>query len=168
MWCLNQGSVIVRPTRHADVVAIKDHLRKSDIEEIWSSTHLTPEEALIQSRAASSLCQTVLHRHSPVAIFGTAPVPNRPEAAGVWFLATDDLQVMWLSFLRMSKECVSRMLDEYPLLFNWVDARNAESIEWLQWIGAKIEKPRPFGPDKMPFQFFTIKRSDLCVQPPPQ
>ena len=164
MWALERGKVIVRRSSHNDVLAIKDRLRKTDVEEIWASTHMKPEEALIHSRSVSSCCQTVLYKCSPVAIFGTARIPDRPQVGGVWFLATDDLRVMWLSFLRMSRECVSRMLDEYPLLFNWVDARNVESIAWLKWCGAKIEKPKPFGPDKMPFHFFTIKRSDLCVQ----
>lgn len=164
MWCLERGDVIVRPTRHADVEAIQDRLRKSDVDEIWSATHMSPRDALIYSRNGSPLCQTVLYKCSPVGIFGTCPMPNRDQAAGVWFMATDDLRGMWLSFLRMSRECVARMLDDYPLLFNWVDARNAESIEWLKWCGAKLEPAKPFGPDKMPFHFFTITRRDLCVQ----
>lgn len=162
-WCLERGSVIVRPSRHTDVVAIQDRLRKSDIDEIWAATHLTPREAIVFSRQGSSCCQTVLFKYSPVAMFGAAQTKGQREAAGVWFLATDELQAMWLSFLKMSRECVLRMLDEYPLLFNWVDARNAESIAWLKWCGAELEEPKPFGPDKMLFHFFVIKRSNLCV-----
>lgn len=163
MWCLDRGSVFVRPTRHGDVVAIGDRLRKADVDEIWASTHLGPMEALVMSRKASPICQTVVRGKEPIAIFGCAPEPERPLVAGVWFLATDELSKIRHSFLRGSRECVQRMLKEYPLLYNWVDARNTESIRWLKWCGATLEDAKPFGPEGLPFHFFSIKRSEPCV-----
>jgi hypothetical protein len=160
MWCVEKGNVTIRPSKHDDVVYLSERLRKTDVDEIWAAVHLKPFEALVYSRKGSFLCQTVLHKTQPVAMFGVAP---ETTGAAVWFLASDDLDKMWLSFLKMSKMCIDRMLDESPLLFNWVDARNERSIRWLKWCGAKIEKPAPFGPDQLPFHFFSIKRSDLCV-----
>jgi hypothetical protein len=159
MWCLERGAVTVRPSRHADVLYLKDRLRGADIDEVRALTGQTPEEALIQSRAASDCCQTVLFKGSPVAMFGTAPMTEQGRA-GVWFLASDELQLMWLSFLKMSRECVARMLNAHPLLFNYVDARNAQSIAWLTWCGAKLEKPKKMGTENRPFHFFTIKKEN--------
>ncbi len=161
MWCAENGPVTIRPSRHDDVLYLKDRLRKSDVDEIWSSVRLSPENALIHSRKGSPLCQTVLFHGNPVAMFGVAPDINGSSA---WFLSTDELDKMWLSFLRMSKTCIKMMLNEAPILYNWVDARNTRSVRWLKWCGAKVEDAKPFGPDNLPYHFFTIKRSDLCVR----
>lgn len=158
MWCMERGRVIVRPSKHSDATAIKDRLRQSDVDEIWASTHQTPEEAILYSRRISSSSHAVLLDGKTVALFGVSPAADRKGVAGVWFVSTDDIAKMWVSFLRMSRECVRRMLDEYPYLFNWVDDRNELSIKWLRWCGAKIEDPQPFGPDGAPFRFFVIKR----------
>ena len=163
-WAINRGPLLVRPTRHTDIEEIGGRLRKADVAEVWAATHLEPMEALVMSRKTSTICQTVVYAGNPVAIFGCGPDDVRPQAAEVWLLATDDLYSMRHAFLRGSRECVSRMLEVYPLLINWVDARNIKSIEWLKWLGAKIMDAKPYGPDGLPFHFFTIKRSDVNAE----
>jgi hypothetical protein len=39
------------------------------------------------------------------------------------------------------------MHEHYLHLMNWVDARNLESIKWLDWCGFDIEEAKPYGED---------------------
>lgn len=152
---------MVRPSRFSDIQHLKDKLRAADVDEVRSLTGQTPEEALSHSRRISDCCQTVLFKGVPVAMFGTAPVEM--GRAGVWFLASEDLSKMWFSFLKMSRECISRMLDAHPVLYNYVDARNEQSIAWLRWCGAKFERAKKMGVENKPFHFFTIQKENLYV-----
>lgn len=159
----NKKSVIVRASRISDVIRMGDHLRKSDVEEVWASHHHTPQTALIDSYNMSTFCLTVLIKGEPVAMFGLAPQSLLDDHAAVWLLATDKLETIGREFLRESKRFINMMLEQYPLLENYVDARNLVSIEWLKWCGAKIEPAVPYGVDGHPFHHFTFRRADQCA-----
>lgn len=157
-WTMERGDVKIRPSVRSDMKRLKDRLRKSDVDEIYAFTGMRPHEAIVFSHDVSTCCQTVLLHGVPVAMFGTAPVRNDEKKAGVWFIATDELNMMKPSFLRMSKACIKTMLDIYPYLFNYVDARNTDSIKWLKWCGAELDEAKPIGYENKPFHFFTIQR----------
>lgn len=159
-WTMRRGPVYIRPSKFFDVGYMRDRIRQSDIDELDASFGETPEEALMNGMRDATLCQTVLLDAMPVAMFGTSPVADKRGVGVVWFLATTDLKQMWLPFLRMSRPCVKKMLEDFDLLFNYVDARNLESLGWLAWIGADIDASAPFGRLRLPFHFFTIRREN--------
>lgn len=153
----NQDGIVVRHSTKADVDYLKDHLRQSDIQEIWSSDHITPEEALKQGLEKSIFCCTVLNG-SPIAMFGIVPETVLGQKASVWFLASKDLKNIKRRFLRHSKYFINLMLDFYPYLHNYVDNNNKDSIDWLRYCGARIKEPEPYGKEQQPFRYFYFNR----------
>lgn len=152
----NQDGIIVRRTCPSDADRLV--LRDSDVQEIWASDHLTPKEALKLSLAKSILALTVEDQGEPIAMFGINPESILGNRAVVWLLASDGLDRIKRRFARHSRQFVQMMLEYYPFLFNYVDARNQKSIEWLKFCGAKIEDAKPYGAESLPFHFFSFKR----------
>ena len=75
-----------------------------------------------------------------------------------WLLGTNEIGRYALTFLRANKKYVRRMLEFYPHLENYVDARNTTSIQWLKWLGFEFDLlPVPYGVWKMPFFRFEMK-----------
>ena len=149
----NRDGIVVRHSTKKDVEYLKDHLRKSDIEEIWASNHVTPAEALEKGLDKSVFCCTVLNGN-PIAMFGIVPETVLGHKATVWFLASDDLKSIKRRFLRHSRRFIDMMLEFYPFIQNYVDDRNTDSIEWLKFCGARIKSPEAYGIDKKLFRYF--------------
>lgn len=153
-----KGSVVVRRSKSSDVNRLAPRLRKSDVEEIWASNHIKPYEALREGLDSSLFCLSVEDRGEVVCMFGINPLSVVGDKAVVWMLASDGLDKIKIKFLKHSKEFVNMMLSFYPYLFNYVDARNAKSIEWLKFCGAKIEEAKPFGVENSLFHYFSFER----------
>lgn len=150
------GNVRIRPSIHWDIERMKDGIRESDRAEIEASHNQTPYEALSYGMRHASFCATVLYEGNPVAMFGT--VPDMKPAGTVWLLATNDVYKMRYTFLKLSKRFVKLMMGRYPVLFNFVDARNKITIKWLEWIGAKVGPPKPYGIQGLPFHYFEFSK----------
>ena len=59
------------------------------------------------------------------------------------------------TFLRRSKVELDKIIQEYPVLFNVVDARNKIHVRWLQWMGFTfIKKHSEYGPEGRLFYEF--------------
>lgn len=156
----NKSGVVVRQSILGDVNYLKNHLRRSDVNEIWASHNSTPEEALFVGFYESSLCLTVESNKLPCAMFGINSHNLLSREAIVWFLASPELEKIKIRFLRHSMDFVDLMLRYYPVLYNWVDSRNYDSIEWLIFCGAKLEEPKRFGVQQLPFHYFVFRRED--------
>ena len=63
-----------------------------------------------------------------------------------------------VEFARKSKGYVLRMSKEFPILENYVDARNTLAKRWLKWCGFTIEPPVEYGPEGLPFHLFHMRR----------
>lgn len=153
----DKDGIVVRRSTKKDVEYLKTHLRQSDVDEIWASNHITPEGALEKGLDNSIFCCTVLNGQ-PIAMFGIVPHSILGYEASVWMLASDDLKKIKKRFLRHSKYFINMMLDFYPSLFNFVDDRNKDSINWLKYCGARIYDPKPYGVENKPFRYFVFKR----------
>lgn len=154
----DKNGIIVRESTMKDVNFLKYRLRLDDIAEIWASHHHSPEVALTESLMRSSPCLTIDDNGKPVGMFGVNPESMLGSRAVIWFLASDDINKMKIRFLRNCKIFIKLMLNEYPLLYNFVDVRNTESVKWLEYLGAKFQGPLKFGVEQMPFLFFSFER----------
>lgn len=150
----DRNGIIVRPTLADDILYLKDNLRPSDVQEIWASHHFQPHNALYAGFRDSVLCLSIINRGLPIGIFGLNSEHLFSNSAIIWFLSTPHLYRIKIRFLRHCDYFIDLMLGMYPYLYNWVDARNVESIEWLKFCGATIEDPQPFGQDMLPFHYF--------------
>lgn len=151
----DQNGITVRPSTIEDVEYLKDKLKKSDVDEVWTSHRHTPEEALKLSLERSFMCLTVDDNGEPVAMFGINPETILGNRAVIWFLSSEKLKYMKIRFLRHCKHFVNIFLNQYGYLYNFVDRRNVDTINWLEFIGAK------FGPTIMinehPFVYFSFE-----------
>lgn len=159
MLYYDKNDIKVRKSSVEDVEYLKDHLRESDTQEIWASNHLTPEKALRLSLAKSIFCLTV-ENGAPIAMFGINPEQLLGERAVVWLLGSEGLNKIRIPFIRYSRHFISMMLEYYPYLHNYVDARNLQSIAWLKFCEATIEEAKPFGSENLPFHYFYFRRKE--------
>ena len=139
------------------IPSIAREIREADRQELWAAACLTPEQALWKSLAASSVAWTGLYDSIPVCMFGVA---GGSELSGVgmpWMIGTKLVDRYAVQFLRRNKAKVREMLDLYPQLLNYVDARNTRAIRWLKWLGFKLGNPVPYGPYSMPFLSFEMR-----------
>lgn len=154
----DKNGVTVRDSIKADIGYLAMNLRQGDIDEIWASHHLRPMEAVSLCYKCSMTCLTGCINEVPFTIFGCTPIDEKNEEAMIWMLATEKIADTRMEFLRYSRYFVDILLKHYPLLFNYVDARNVRSIVWLKKIGAEVKEAKPYGVDQLPFHYFSFTR----------
>lgn len=121
---------------------VAENLRDADREEVDASSGMSPQSAVAVSLMMSTQSYAILDRDEvPVALFGATPHPL-PGVGVAWFLGTDGLLREAHSIARQSKDYMDRLSAEYPLLWNYVDERNAVSIRWLKWGGFTLHGTR--------------------------
>jgi len=140
-------------------------LRQADINEIKASVGVDPNIALIRSVERSDWVRVILVATS-VAQVATSVAQIEDEIVGVfglsgvapWFLATDRIYEYKLTFLRQSKRIVGEMLQRTEVLMNFVDSRHIEAIQWLLWLGFKIDFDNPTVIGGVKFYLFTRRK----------
>lgn len=147
----------VRLATQDDVDYLTPRLRQADLDEIAANTGSPPGQALHRGFEDSTQCYVGVTDNLPFIIFGAVPITEGVGA--VWALGSDDLLKARTAFLRQSRMWVNVLHGEYPLLFNYVDARNAVHIRWLKWLGFTFVNKHPeFGVARLPFfEFVRIK-----------
>jgi hypothetical protein len=158
----HRENVIARDATVEDIAILKDSLRKSDINELWASHHITPEKALLTSYEKTTFCVTVEIDKEPIGMMGICPDTLIGNAACIWMLSSEKLDKVRRAFAKHSRKYIKILLNQYPLLYNWVDARNKQSIKWLRWCGAEIYEAMPYGVEQMPFYYFEFRRKQCA------
>ena len=156
---IQRGLLSVRQSVASDIQPIAQNMRLADCNEIMASHNILPEPALLAGLEFSTICLTVCVKDKPVAMCGVAAQHPTSNIGSVWLLATPDLERAWLCFGIFGKQVMAKFLEDYVTLYNYVDVRNKKSIHWLRSLGAKFEDPKPYGPGKLPFMYFTIERA---------
>jgi len=146
-----------------DVRSLGPRLREADKREIVSRGE-DPELALEASWESSTQRYAIIRSDGTcIGIFGVGPAHHMSQKFGmsvgcVWMLGSNDLRHVRYSFLRQSREWVETLSKNYSVLWNWVDARNALHLKWLEWLGFKIIGTAPIGKSGELFhQFIKVK-----------
>ena len=152
-------SVSVRESLPSDLGDfIRAGLRESDYREAYQATGDDPYTAVCESFSQSAMRYSVVINDKVEALFGVCPPTLLSDIAAVWFVATDEVEECPKSFAKISRQAVLGMAAHYRLLYNFVDADNHKSIQWLRWIGFDVaDEPVPYGPFKHPFHAFIIE-----------
>lgn len=139
-------------------------LRKADIDELKTATGFNnPFDSLKYSIAHSTEFTEVCiekETNEVITIFGLGKTLDHfDNPVGVpWMVASPSLIKYRKVLMRYSKKVVQEMLEQFPLLNNFVDSRNVVHINWLKHMGFKFA-----GKDLMirgvPFKYF-FKRRD--------
>jgi hypothetical protein len=140
------------------IEAIANHVREADREELWEASCSTPQAVMERALMVSSRAWTGLIDGVPVCMFGAAPVSSLSETGRPWMVGTDHLDRHSKLFLRRCRHTVAAMLEDFPVLENYVDARNVRAIEWLRWLGFTFSEPESMGPFGKPFIKFEMRR----------
>lgn len=128
-----------------DVRPVAFNMRKEDAAEVMAGCGQTPTDALLFCYFKSRPCMTIVGRSgNEVGMWG---VVDQGERLGrIWMLATDELvddKPNSIQFLRQAKGWLTRTLEDYDVLYNYADARNAVHIKWLRWMGFTFIAERP-------------------------
>ncbi len=146
-----------RPSVINDVTYVADGMRRPDVEEVMAQSGLTPHQSLLYSFFMSKPCMTIVGRHGrAIGMWGV--VPDGSTAGRIWMLGRcemlTDVADKW-EFLRQSRIHLADLQSKYPVLFNFVDARNTVHLRWLRWMGFTfINQHDDFGPQQRTFYEF--------------
>lgn len=125
---------------------ISRHMRQADLDEIEAMG--TGTDALHLSVALSTHGFAVMDREGvPCAMFGAAPHPL-PGVGVVWMLGTDGIRREAYSIAKATRRYFDTLNDPYPVLWNYIDARNTVSLRWLRWGGFKLLSDTEIGGHK--------------------
>lgn len=146
--------------RDNHIQSIVGKLRPEDYDEVVAATGEDPDKALSHAWANSLYRWSIVWHGEIIGVFGLSPMSLMGEVGVPWLLGTEQMRDIKYTFARQSLLFIRKMLEFYPVLTNFVDARNTLSIKWLKWLGFEIQSPKPFGPAGMPFHQFSMRRSE--------
>jgi hypothetical protein len=154
--------VEVRFARVGDADTITPNLRPSDHDELVAASG---PDVLGQLREAVELSHGRLgpmsfvaeHQGEIVALFGFVPAAALSNTAYPWLVGTPGLGRVPRMLNRLARSYCGVVLGEYPLLFNYADARNTASIVWLKRLGFTFGEAQPFGVEGLPFHRFEMR-----------
>ena len=148
----------VRAATKEDAISLAPRLRQADVDEIKAASDRDPLEAMLISIRQSRAPKAGLVDGEVVFIFGVASSSLMSVHGSPWLLASDLLVDHAKPFLRGSKDYLNAMKKNFIYLSNFVDARNTDSIRWLQWLGFDILPTQAYGPYGLMFHPFEMKR----------
>lgn len=156
------AKIEVRDASLRDIIYVARHLREADQRECLAATLVKPKHMLVSTFWHSPICLVGLVDGEPVCVFGVATGTLLGDRAGQpWFVATDKIYQHQRAFLRRNRSMVQSWLEMFPRLENYVDARNEKAIQWLEWLGFKLDPPKPYGVLGRPFRRFTMEQDDV-------
>lgn len=152
---------IVQATpEHAAIIAA--NVRPEDRDELWATSYSTPEQAMVKGIEYSDASYTGMIDGEPVCMWGVVPDGLIFNSGVPWMVGSTALDKHSIRFLRQCRKPLMEILDRYDRLENHVDARNVRSVQWLKFMGFKIEEPENYGVLKLPFHRFW-KESVRCA-----
>ena len=130
----------IKPFEPSFVDILADNMCQVDIDEVYATSGQSPKTALLSSVMCTD--QLVCY-FATEELLGIGGVGLEPDGNGIpWFLRTNYFhswkQKNLRSFLRSTKSWIEHMGEIYPAMYNYVDARNKESINWLKHLGFSL------------------------------
>lgn len=141
----------IKIASHKDAEELSKNLREEDLEEIKANSNVSAYHALTGGVKYSHLPLAIMNdENKPIMIMGV--VPQGKQLGLIWLLSSPEINVMPITFLRNCKGVLKLFLQSYPVLYNYIDARNTLHINWLKWLGFNFIKVHEhFGYEKRKF-----------------
>lgn len=151
-------------TRYQIVPATLEHaaelaprMRHADVVELDAMGY-EPYPALVRSMDESLAAFAGLADGRVVAMFGHCVKSMLSDEAFPWLLTSPDMPKHAKAFLRLNKEYIAGLRQQYRLLWGLVCETNAVSIRWLAWLGFTVDDDvRRLIPGKPGFRYFHLK-----------
>jgi hypothetical protein len=142
------------------VVALAETMRPEDAAEVRASGGYSPVRALWESLVLSTEAYALLFDHQVAAIWGV--VQTQPRREGVaWMMSGRVVLAHRREFLRLSKVVLRDLLQRYPVLWNFIDARYEAALRWAQWLGGELRAAVPHGLEQRPFHPVVFRRGHV-------
>lgn len=154
--------VEITPAEIGDADVLAPRLRDADREELKAMDGLDTAASIRGAISASrgrveDMAFAVWIDGRLVCLFGFIPAGALANEAHPWLLASDEVERIPSILTKQAGRYCSALLGDYPVLFNYVDARNTRSIEWLKRIGFSLQPAEPFGVGRLPFHRFEMR-----------
>lgn len=112
------------------------NMRLADIEELRASTGIiNPLDALEYAIKFSTEWTEVCFDEDTGEIFTVFGLGKYEDFGIPWAVASPSIIKHQKAFMRYSKLIINKMLDQFPLIQNYVDSRNEVHIRWLKHMG---------------------------------
>lgn len=150
--------VRVRAPTRADIAELVANLRPLDRQELEASNAGDLHDAVRRALAVSPHRWAMEVDGALALLGGVAPVSLLGGIGSPWLLGTTVLERRGGVLTRVCLGYRDLALGLYPVLVNYVDARNTTSIRWLRRLGFSIaDEPVPYGPKGQPFYRFELR-----------
>lgn len=141
-----------------DVKQLLAEMRTADWEEVMAASG-DIETSVVDGVVSSAWCLSAFINGELAAIFGLAPLDGvLGSRAAPWMLGTPVLDRHPSVLMRSCRPYVAYMIQNYPHLLNYVDARNEKSKRWLKALGFTLHPAEPYGVEQRPFHLFEMRR----------
>jgi hypothetical protein len=146
----------IRVATREDISYVAAHLRSADRAE---------DTVLYVASLRSDPCQVWCDDDgTPLAVFGFAQLPGKPQLAVPWLLGTDQLKLHARAYVREARKVVKKMLAErFGYMFNYVHTANTDSIKFLEMVGFTMHEAEPYGKKGELFHPFDAGDELVCV-----
>ena len=146
----------MRTATAEDISAVRANVRAENLAEL-EVVGLGLDEVLDWSLNNSweALCGVI--DGEPVCLFGVECTED-PEIGCPWMVGSNAIDRHRVAFLRASKAKVDQWNTHWPVLMNWVDARNVRGLRWLRFLGFEIQEAIPMGESGLEFHLFSKKQ----------
>ena len=126
---------LYRTATMSDAIKLASSLRPEDQREIEGLGH-TPL-ALVWCVENSTHATAFFNRDGELAgIAGVVP-DGRPGVGQVWMICTPAVETIPITFVRQAKLWLSRVGEDYQMLWNQMDFRNKLHHKLVKWLGFK-------------------------------
>lgn len=147
-----------RPTTSDDLDELARSLRLTDRAELAAAhgAGADPRDVLTASAVTSCEVHTAYADDGLWCIFGIAPLGGLlTPLAAPWQLGTPTAGRHPAALIRETRRYLAEVKERYPVLVNFVDARNTPSLRYLKAVGFVIDaEPQPYGVAGLPFHRF--------------
>lgn len=153
----------VKRATEDDIKNIAPRLRQIDKDEIMASSGSVPEECLLRALNDFPALGTwaVYNNGTPEIIFGCT-LSADPNMGIPWMVSTDALAKAPREFIKKCKMWITGFQKQFPVLKNFVSAKNTLHIRWLKWCGFEfVQLHGEFGAGKEPFWEFEMKQKEI-------
>jgi len=135
----------IQPATSVDVAFLAQMIDEAEEFSAEQQDGLKPADRLLKTCAFSAQIWTARDtRHgTPTALWGVAPRLDDPTIGHLWILAAEPFDDAPEELEVLSRLVLSEMLDQFPRLENYIDARKARALELLRAIGFTVEPGMP-------------------------
>lgn len=141
----------IQPATSVDVAFLATVMDENRDEWTGDSSEPVPVEQLLETCPCSSQIWAARDlKGTPTALWGVAPISDDPQVGQLWMLACEAFDNQPEELQALSRLVFDEMLNEFPRLENFIDARKVRAIALLRAIGFAVEPATPepaFGGD---------------------